>query len=45
MHVIQQHQLPHESRGFHGDVVEDSILLAYDSASLGNWFPEIFEGK
>ena len=38
MYMIKQHQLSHEPQGFHSDVVGDSILLAYDNASLCNWF-------
>ena len=28
-------------RGFHGNVIEDSVCLGYETASLGSWFASI----
>jgi hypothetical protein len=30
-----------EFRGVHGSVIEDSVCLWYDTASLGSWFPSV----
>jgi len=27
--------------GFHGNVIEDSVCLGYETASLGSWFASI----